>query len=237
MTGFVLSNNLLIIAGSLVGAVGLILTHIMCKAMNRSLANVLFGGFGAETAAAAQSAGYKNVKSRPAPRRRPCCSRTPSRWSSCPATAWPWPRRSTCARSWRDCSRSAASRCSYAIHPVAGRMPGHMNVLLAEADVPYEQLFEMDEINPSSRTPTWSSSSGANDVVNPAALNDKTSPIYGMPILNTHEARTVFIIKRSLAPGSPASRTSSSSYDNAIMFFGDAKKVLTEVVAEVKELD
>jgi NAD(P) transhydrogenase subunit beta len=123
----------------------------------------------------------------------------------------------------------------YAIHPVAGRMPGHMNVLLAEADVPYEQLIEMDAINPEFKTTDVTIVLGANDVVNPAALDEKNSPIYGMPILNVHESRTVVVVKRSLGSGFAGIKNKLFDYDNTIMVFGDAKKVLTDMVSEVKE--
>ena len=234
MTGFVLRNNLLIVTGSLVGASGLILTQIMCKAMNRSLANVLFGGFGGEEGGAAQSAGYTNISEAGAEEMAMMLEDA----ESCvfvPGYGLAVAQAQHVTKELADLLEKRGCKVSYAIHPVAGRMPGHMNVLLAEADVPYEQLIEMDEINPEFKSTDVAIILGANDVVNPAAINDPQSPIAGMPILNTHEARTVFIIKRSLASGFAGIRNELFDYDNAIMVFGDAKKVLTDVVTEVKE--
>ncbi len=236
MTGFVLRNNLLIVSGSLVGASGLILTQIMCKAMNRSLANVLFGGFGGESSSAAQSAGYTNISEAGAEEMAMMLEDATS-VVFVPGYGLAVAQAQHVTKELGDLLEKRGCKVSYAIHPVAGRMPGHMNVLLAEADVPYEQLIEMDEINPEFKSTDVAIVLGANDVVNPAAINDPTSPIAGMPILNTHDARTVFIIKRSLASGFAGIRNELFDYDNAIMVFGDAKKVLTAVVAEVKELD
>jgi NAD(P) transhydrogenase subunit beta len=234
MTGFVLRNNLLIVSGSLVGASGIILTQIMCKAMNRSLANVLFGGFGGETSSAAQSAGYTNI-SEAGPEEMAMMLEDAESVVFVPGYGLAVAQAQHVTKELADLLEKRGTKVRYAIHPVAGRMPGHMNVLLAEADVPYEQLIEMDEINPEFKSTDVVIILGANDVVNPAAINDPTSPIAGMPILNTHEARTVFIIKRSLASGFAGIRNELFDYDNAIMVFGDAKKVLTDVVAEVKE--
>ncbi len=235
MTGFVLRNNLLIVSGSLVGASGIILTQIMCKAMNRSLANVLFGGFGGDAGAtAAQSAGYTNI-TEAGPEEMAMMLEDAESVVFVPGYGLAVAQAQHVTKELADLLEKRGTKVKYAIHPVAGRMPGHMNVLLAEADVPYEQLVEMDDINPEFKTTDVAIVLGANDVVNPAAINDPSSPIAGMPILNVHEARTVFIIKRSLSPGFAGIPNELFDYDNAIMVFGDAKKVLTEVVNEVKE--
>ena len=199
--GFVLDNKLLITAGALDGSSGLILSIIMCKAMNRSFTNVLFGAFG--QVQAGRPARSSRSRSR-APRREDAAEllETAARASSsCPATAWRSPRRSTaCASSTTQLTKRGID-VKFAIHPVAGRMPGHMNVLLAEAEIPYDQLVEMDEINPDMPQADVALVVGANDVVNPAARHDKSSPIYGMPIIDADKAKTVFVIKRSMNPG------------------------------------
>ncbi|HKI82784.1 MAG TPA: NAD(P)(+) transhydrogenase (Re/Si-specific) subunit beta [Candidatus Krumholzibacteria bacterium] len=233
MTGFVLRNNLLIVSGSLVGASGIILSEIMCKAMNRSLGNVLIGGFGGDTSGAG-SEGYTNIK-QASPEEMAMILEDAESVVFVPGYGLAVAQAQHVTKELANLLEKHGSKVSYAIHPVAGRMPGHMNVLLAEADVPYEQLIEMDDINPEFKTTDVAIILGANDVVNPAAINDPKSPIAGMPILNVHEARTVFIIKRSLSAGFAGIRNELFDYDNAIMVFGDAKKVLTEVVNEVKE--
>jgi len=233
MTGFVLRNNLLIVSGSLVGASGIILSEIMCKAMNRSLGNVLIGGFGGDTSGGG-SEGYTNIK-QSSPEEMAMILEDAESVVFVPGYGLAVAQAQHVTKELANLLEKHGSKVSYAIHPVAGRMPGHMNVLLAEADVPYEQLIEMDDINPEFKTTDVAIILGANDVVNPAAINDPNSPIAGMPILNVHEARTVFIIKRSLSPGFAGIRNELFDYDNAIMVFGDAKKVLTEVVNEVKE--
>jgi NAD(P) transhydrogenase subunit beta len=233
-TGFVLNNNVLIIAGSLVGASGLILTSIMCKAMNRSLGHVLFGVLGptAETASADEV--YANVKSAGADEI---------------AMLFDGARRAVIVPGYgmavsqaqhvvRDLANALAERgceVEYAIHPVAGRMPGHMNVLLAEADVPYDQLVEMDTINPTLETVDVALVIGANDVVNPDARNDPQSPIAGMPIIDVDKARTVVVIKRSLSPGFAGIPNPLFAADNTLMLFGDGKKMMMETVSAVKE--
>jgi len=234
MTGFVLSNNLLIIAGSLVGASGLILTNIMCKAMNRSLANVLLGGFGGEaTASKGDRAGYTNVREA-SPEEVALVLEGADSVIFVPGYGLAVAQAQHATRELGDMLQARGATVRYAIHPVAGRMPGHMNVLLAEADVPYEQLVEMDQINADFKTTDVVIVLGANDVVNPAAIHDKGSPMYGMPILNVHEARTVFVVKRSLSPGFAGIRNELFDYDNTNMVFGDAKKVLTEIINELK---
>ncbi len=234
MTGFVLSNNLLIIAGSLVGASGLILTNIMCKAMNRSLANVMLGGFGGDSQLGEKdTGGYTTVKESSAEE----VALVLEDASSCifvPGYGLAVAQAQHATRELADLLQKRGCKVSYAIHPVAGRMPGHMNVLLAEADVPYDQLFEMDVINGDFKSTDVSIVLGANDVVNPAALNDKSSPMYGMPILNVHESRMVFVVKRSLSPGFAGIRNELFELDNTNMVFGDAKAVLTEIISELK---
>ncbi|RKZ11668.1 NAD synthetase [bacterium] len=231
MAGFAVQNPLLIVAGSLVGASGLILTQIMCKAMNRTLAGVLFKSFGSTSGG---REGYDNVKESSAEEVAMLLDDA-ERVVFVPGYGLAVAQAQHVTRELATLLEARGVEVAYAIHPVAGRMPGHMNVLLAEADVPYEQLQEMDKINPEFKTTDVSIVLGANDVVNPAALSDKESPIYGMPILNVHESRTVVVIKRSLSPGFAGIRNELFDYDNTVMVFGDAKKVLTDMVAEVKE--
>ncbi len=232
MAGFVLSNYLLIIAGSLVGASGLILTEIMCKAMNRSTISVFFGRFGGEVSAAAQ-AGYTSVKEA-TPDEVAMLLEDATGVVFVPGYGLAVARAQHITRELADFLQARGARVQYAIHPVAGRMPGHMNVLLAEADVPYDQLVEMQDINPEFKSFDVAIVLGANDVVNPAALNDKSSPIYGMPILNVHEARTVVVVKRSLSPGFAGIRNALFDNDNTVMCFGDAKQVIADVLKELK---
>lgn len=234
-TGFVLDNNLLIIAGALVGASGLVLTQIMCKAMNRALGSVLFADFGDETGATADDSEYVNVRSFSAEEAAMVLEDAES-VVVVPGYGLAVAQAQHTVREMADLLAGNGTRISYAIHPVAGRMPGHMNVLLAEADVPYDQLLEMDRVNPEFKTTDVVVVVGANDVVNPAAETEPASPIYGMPILKVIEGRTVIIIKRSLSPGYAGIKNSLFEADNAMMIFGDAKQVLQEVVKELKEL-
>jgi NAD(P) transhydrogenase subunit beta len=234
-TGFVLQNNLLIIAGSLVGASGLILTNIMCKAMNRSLANVLFGGFGAVAATGGDKSEYKNVKSGDA-EEAAMIMETAELAIVVPGYGLAVAQAQHICKELGDALEKNGTKVLYAVHPVAGRMPGHMNVLLAEAQVPYEKLVEMDEINPEFKNADVALIVGANDVVNPAAIKDPSSPIAGMPILNVHEARTVMMIKRSLSPGFAAIKNELFEYPNTMMLFGDARSMLTKIKQEVVEL-
>jgi NAD(P) transhydrogenase subunit beta len=233
MAGFVVQNYLLIISGSLVGASGLILTQIMCKAMNRTLGEVLFKNFGGSTGD--KDDGYSNVKESSA-EEVAMLMEDVSSVVFVPGYGLAVAQAQHTTRELANLLEARGIDVKYAIHPVAGRMPGHMNVLLAEADVPYEQLVEMDQINPDFKTTDLVIVLGANDVVNPAATNDPSSPIYGMPILNVHEARTVVIVKRSLSPGFAGIANHLFDNDNSIMVFGDAKKVLQEMVTEVKQL-
>lgn len=236
-TGFVLNNNLLIISGALVGASGLILTKIMCKAMNRSLANVLFGGFGQEAAGGAGKSGedYPNVKSCQ-PDETAMIMEAARDVIIVPGYGLAVAQAQHVTRELGDLLAKNGATVRYAIHPVAGRMPGHMNVLLAESNVPHDQLFDLDQINDDFRNADVVLILGANDVVNPAAEKDPQSPIYGMPILKVYDAKTVIMVKRSLSPGFAAIPNDLFNYDNTLMLFGDAKKAITEVVQELKEL-
>jgi NAD(P) transhydrogenase subunit beta len=237
MTGFVLGSNLLIIAGSLVGASGLILTKIMCVAMNRTLANVIFGGFGAEDSTGGDEASseYTNVRSFGAEDAALVLENAES-VVFVPGYGLAVAQAQHTVRELADILEGMGVKVSYAIHPVAGRMPGHMNVLLAEADVPYEKLVEMDRINPEFKQTSVAIVVGANDVVNPAAENTPGSPIAGMPILEVYNAQTVIVIKRSLSPGFAGIKNELFEYDNTMMAFGDAKQVLQDMVSEMKAI-
>jgi NAD(P) transhydrogenase subunit beta len=233
-TGFILNNNVLIISGAMVGAAGLILTKIMCVAMNRSLVNVVFGGFGAEEGGGGAGGGeYKNVTSIGTEEAAMVLEDAQS-VVFVPGYGLAVAQAQHAVRELADLLQARGATVKYAIHPVAGRMPGHMNVLLAEADVPYEQLIEMDEINPEFKDTDVAIVLGANDVVNPAALNQKGSPIYGMPILEVFNSRTVFVVKRSLGAGFAGIKNDLFELDNTMMVFGDAKKVIQGMIAELK---
>jgi H+-translocating NAD(P) transhydrogenase subunit beta len=233
-TGFVLQNNLLIIAGAMVGAAGLILTKIMCVAMNRSLTNVLFGGFGAEASGPAAGGGeYTNVTSTSAEEAAMVLEAA----ESCiivPGYGLAVAQAQHACKELGDLLETRGCQVSYAIHPVAGRMPGHMNVLLAEADVPYEKLVEMDRINPEFKNTDVVIVLGANDVVNPAAQTTPGSPIHGMPVLEVWNARSVFVVKRSLGAGFAGIKNELFERENTMMVFGDAKKVLQELTGELQ---
>ncbi len=233
--GFVINNNVLIVAGSLVGASGLILTKIMCKAMNRSLTNVLFGKFEVTTSAADADEVYAGkIKSTSADEVAMLLDGV-QRVVVVPGYGLAVAQAQHAVREMANLLEANGVTVEYAIHPVAGRMPGHMNVLLAEADVPYEQLKEMDEINPTFSQCDVAIVIGANDVVNPVADTDPTSPIAGMPILNVSEARTVVVIKRSLSPGFAGIPNPLFAADNCLMLFGDGKQVLVDLVSALKE--
>jgi len=236
-TGFVLHNNLLIIAGALVGASGLILTQIMCVAMNRTLSNVLFGGFGAvaTTGGGGGSSEYTNVKSS-SPEEAAMILESAESVVFVPGYGLAVAQAQHTAKELGEQLEKRGTHVAYAIHPVAGRMPGHMNVLLAEADVDYDKLMEMDAINPDFANTDVVLVVGANDVVNPAAEKDPGSPIYGMPILQVFNARTTIVIKRSLSPGFAGIKNDLFEYPNNIMVYGDAKKVLQEIITELKDL-
>ena len=231
--GFVIQNLLLIVAGALVGASGLILTAIMCKAMNRSLTNVLFSGFGATVQ---QAKGKVHGEVRPiSPEDAYYILEAARRVVFVPGYGLAVAQAQHVLRELGELLEKNGAEVMYAIHPVAGRMPGHMNVLLAEANVPYDQLVEMDDVNPIMDTVDVAVVVGANDVVNPAALNEPTSPIYGMPVIEVHRAKTVIVLKRSLNPGFAGVQNELFYYENTRMLFGDAKQSIQELVAQFKE--
>jgi NAD(P) transhydrogenase subunit beta len=236
--GFVISNNVLVVAGCLVGTSGVILTGIMCKAMNRSLANVLFSGFGAAPSATAVNAeGVIEGELKPiSPEDCFAVLEAARQVVFIPGYGMAVSQAQHMVRELGELLEKNGSEVRFAIHPVAGRMPGHMNVLLAEASVPYEQLVEMDAINPVMPTMDVAIVIGANDVVNPAATRDRSSPIYGMPIINAHEARTVICLKRGKGTGFSGLENQLFLMPNARMLYGDAKNSLQAVVAEFKSL-
>jgi len=235
-TGFVLANDALIITGSLVGASGLILTQIMCKAMNRSLVNVLTGGFEASDGepTASDEIYEGRVKSTSADEIAMLFDDA-RRVVITPGYGMAVARAQHAIRDLATLLEERGVEVEYGIHPVAGRMPGHMNVLLAEAEVPYDKLKEMDEINPTFKQTDVVLVVGANDTVNPVANQDSSSPIAGMPILEVDQARAVVIIKRSLSPGFAGIPNPLFAADNALMFFSDAQKAALEIIAAIKE--
>ena len=229
--GFVLGNKMLVIAGALDGSSGLILSIIMCKAMNRSFTNVLFGAFGQLQVAHGQA------------EKRPVRSASPEEAASIldaassviivPGYGLAVAQAQHKIRELFDALMKRGVDVKFGIHPVAGRMPGHMNVLLAEADIPYDRLFEMDDINGEFPQCDVALVIGANDVTNPAARTDKTSPIYGMPILDVDKAHTVMVIKRSMSPGFAGIDNELYYMDKTLMLFGDAKVFVTEILKEL----
>jgi H+-translocating NAD(P) transhydrogenase subunit beta len=233
MAGFIISNNVLIVSGSLVGASGIILTQIMCKAMNRSLTNVLFGGFGA-TVTAGSTAVAGELKAMTTEEAYYVLESS-SKVIIVPGYGMAVAQAQHVVRELAELLEDAGVEVRYAIHPVAGRMPGHMNVLLAEADVPYEQLVEPEDVNPSMESVDVAIVIGANDVVNPAAREDKGSPLYGMPIINVDHAKTVFVLKRGKGAGFSGVENPLFFKDNTRMLFGDAKSTLSALVSEFKE--
>ncbi len=236
-TGFVLENNMLIIAGSLVGASGLILTRIMTRAMNRSLGNVMFGGFGVadSTGAPGAAATDRPVRSVNAPEAAIILGYANS-VIFVPGYGLAVAQAQHQVRELADMLKDRGASVKYAIHPVAGRMPGHMNVLLAEADVPYDELKDLDEINNEFQRSDVAVVVGANDVTNPAARTDRSSPIYGMPILNVDHARSVIVLKRSMASGFAGVENELFHNENTMMLFGDARASVDSLIAEMKEL-
>ncbi|MGA1367665.1 MAG: NAD(P)(+) transhydrogenase (Re/Si-specific) subunit beta [Blastocatellia bacterium] len=230
--GFVILNKVLIVAGCLVGASGIILTQIMCKAMNRSLSNVLFGGLGASAGKASDKA-QGEVKALTAQDAFYILEAARS-VIFVPGYGMAVAQAQHVVRELGNLLEGNGAEVKYAIHPVAGRMPGHMNVLLAEADVPYEQLVEMEPANSVMPMVDVAIVIGANDVVNPAARTDEGSPIYGMPIINVDEARTVFVLKRSMASGFAGVENPLFFLDNTRMLFGDAKATVQALVNEFK---
>ncbi len=235
-TGFVIENSVLIIAGSLVGASGIILTQIMCKAMNRSLVNVLFGTMQPQGGpAGSDDEIYATVRSTSADDIAMILD-TAQRVVFVPGYGLAVAQAQHAVRDLANVLADRGIAVEYAIHPVAGRMPGHMNVLLAEADVPYEQLKEMDDINPTMGQVDVAIVIGANDVVNPVANTDPNSPIAGMPIIEVDKARTVIVIKRSLSPGFAKIPNPLFAAENSLMFFADGKKAVLDILGAVKEL-
>jgi len=243
MTGFVLygageqsAGSALIICGSLVGASGMILTQIMCKGMNRSLANVIFGAVGGDDSSGGSSEGQQlNIKSY-STEEAAMIFDAAEKIIVVPGYGLAVAQAQHAVREVAEFLEGKGKKVLYAIHPVAGRMPGHMNVLLAEANISYEQLKDLDEINPEFEDCDVALVLGANDVVNPAARSDQSSPIYGMPILNVDKARTVMVNKRSMNAGFAGIQNELFGYDNTIMIFGDAKDMLTQLLNDLKEL-
>ncbi len=231
MAGFVLGNSALIITGALVGASGLILTNIMCKAMNRSLMNVLFGGVGG--AVAGGSKGPQGEAKSFSIEDAGIILDAARSVIIVPGYGMAVAQAQHAVKEFAEQLEGRGIDVKYAIHPVAGRMPGHMNVLLAEADVPYEHLLDLEQVNPQFEQCDVALVIGANDVTNPAARHDTASPIYGMPILDVDKARTVFVIKRSMNPGFAGVQNELYFMENTGMVFGDAKKVVGELTAEL----
>jgi NAD(P) transhydrogenase subunit beta len=234
-TGFTLQNNALIVTGALVGFSGAILSYIMCRAMNRSFISVILGGFGGsdDEESTAMQAANQGIKSA-AVEDLAFMIENANRLIVVPGYGMAVAQAQHALKELTDLLDEKNIEVKFAIHPVAGRMPGHMNVLLAESDIPYDHVVEMDEINPEFSTTDVALVVGANDVTNPAAKTDKSSPIYGMPILDVEKAKYVFVIKRSMRPGYSGIENLLYFKDNCSMVFGDAKEVCESLVQELK---
>jgi len=228
----VLNNRLLIVAGALDGASGLVLSIIMCKAMNRSFTNVLFGAFGQEQSTAAAGQEARPVRSA-SPEEAAAILAAANKVVIVPGYGMAVAQAQHKVRELYDALTRRGVDVKFGIHPVAGRMPGHMNVLLAEADVPYDKLLDMDEINGDLPQTDVALVIGANDVTNPAARSDPSSPIYGMPILDVDKARTVMVIKRSMNPGFAGIDNPLYYLDKTLMLFGDAKSFVRQIIHEL----
>ncbi len=233
--GFIILNNVLIVSGALVGASGIILTNIMCKAMNRSLSNVLFSGFGAADTSISGGGGEQGEAKPVSAEDAYYILEAASTVAFVPGYGMAVAQAQHVVRELGELLEKNGAEVKYVVHPVAGRMPGHMNVLLAEANVPYEQLAEMDDVNPNIENVDVCMVIGANDVVNPDARENEKSPIYGMPIINVDHARTTIVLKRSLNVGFAGIQNPLFFKDNTRMLFGDAKQSLSAVIAEFKE--
>ncbi|HUH73183.1 MAG TPA: NAD(P)(+) transhydrogenase (Re/Si-specific) subunit beta [Chitinophagales bacterium] len=236
-TGFVLNNNVLIVAGALVGASGIILTNIMCKAMNRSLVSVLLGGFGQTSSKGGDDGdGSEIVVKEIGVEETAMLFDSASSVIVIPGYGMAVAQAQHIIKELYEQCEKRNIDFRFAIHPVAGRMPGHMNVLLAEANIPYDKLVEMDDINDDFANTDLVFIVGANDVVNPAAKTNPNSPIFGMPVLNADKARTVIVSKRSMGKGYAGIENELFGYPNCLMLFGDAKQTITKVVGELKDL-
>ena len=235
MTGFVLQNHALIVSGCLVGASGLFLTNIMCKGMNRSLGNVLFSAFGKVDKSAVQKTTAGVTVKEMSPDNAAYTMQAAESVIIVPGYGMAVAQAQHEVRKLSDELEKTGVDVKFAVHPVAGRMPGHMNVLLAEANISYDKLFDMDEINDDFAGTDVALIIGANDVVNPAARHDESSPIYGMPILNVDQAKTTFVLKRSMNPGFAGIGNELFGYDNNYMVFGDAKATVSQFVETLKE--